>query len=73
MSRSSATVGDRRWWYFLRDPRLSRIARAGQFTVPAMNEEELRSAIERPAAHAGLLLEDGLCDLLLRELQEARG
>ncbi|MFE4173831.1 WD40 repeat domain-containing protein [Streptomyces sp. NPDC056909] len=73
MSRSSATVGDRRWWCFLRDPRLSRIARAGQFTVPAMNEEELRSAIERPAAHAGLLLEDGLCDLLLRKLQEARG
>ncbi|MFJ5686748.1 caspase family protein [Streptomyces sp. NPDC093099] len=59
--------------HFLRDPRLSRAVRAGQFTVPAMNEEELRSAIERPAAHAGLRLEDGLSDLLLRELHEARG
>ncbi|MFC9650682.1 caspase family protein [Streptomyces sp. NPDC056937] len=57
---------------FLRDPRLSRVVRAGQFTVPAMSEDELRSAIERPAAHAGLRLEDGLCDLLLRELHESR-
>ncbi|MFD7519957.1 hypothetical protein ACFV85_34710 [Streptomyces niveus] len=57
----------------LRDPRLSRVVRAGQFTVPAMTEDELRSAIERPAAYAGLRLEDGLCDLLLRELHEARG
>ncbi|WP_446039264.1 caspase, EACC1-associated type [Streptomyces sp. SID1121] len=57
----------------LRDPRLSRVARAGQFTVPAMTEDELRSAVERPAAYAGLRLEDGLCDLLLRELQETRG
>ncbi|MFF5166852.1 caspase family protein [[Kitasatospora] papulosa] len=59
--------------HFLRDPQLSRVVRAGQFTVPAMSEGELRSAIERPAAHAGLRLEDGLCDLLLRELHEARG
>ncbi|MFE2844903.1 hypothetical protein ACFXKS_15295 [Streptomyces scopuliridis] len=56
-----------------RDPRLSRVLRAGQFTVPTMSEDELRSAIERPAAYAGLRLEDGLSDLLLRELHEARG
>ncbi|MFD4031594.1 caspase family protein [Streptomyces sp. NPDC058637] len=57
----------------LRDPRLSRVVRAGQFTVLAMTRDELRSAIERPAALAGLRLEDGLSALLLRELHEARG
>lgn len=57
----------------LRDPRLSRIVRDGQFTVPAMTQDELRSAVERPAAVAGLRLEDGLSGLLLRELHEARG
>lgn len=52
----------------LRDARLARIVRAGQFTVPAMTGEELRAAVERPAAHAGLRLEEGLVEHLLREL-----
>ncbi|KQX58975.1 MULTISPECIES: caspase family protein [unclassified Streptomyces] len=52
----------------LRDARLARIVRAGQFTVPAMSEAELRAAVERPAAHAGLGLEPGLADHMLREL-----
>ncbi|MFE5300507.1 caspase family protein [Streptomyces sp. NPDC056632] len=53
----------------LRDPRLARIVQAGQFTVPAMSDEELRAAIERPAEHAGLRLEDGLAAHLLHELR----
>lgn len=58
----------------LRDPRLARIVQAGQFTVPAMSDDELRAAIERPAEHAGLRLEDGLADHLLYELrQESAG
>ncbi|MFI8518428.1 caspase family protein [Streptomyces sp. NPDC085481] len=58
----------------LRSPRLARIVQAGQFTVPAMSDDELRSAIERPAEHAGLRLEDGLADHLLHELRrEAAG
>ncbi|MFF0747641.1 caspase family protein [Streptomyces sp. NPDC004267] len=58
----------------LRDARLARIVRAGQFTVPAMSDDELRAAVERPAAHAGLRLEDGLVGHLLHELRrEAPG
>ncbi|MFI8961203.1 caspase family protein [Streptomyces sp. NPDC053493] len=53
----------------LRDPRLARIVRAGQFTVPAMSDDELLAAIERPAEHAGLRLEDGLASHLLHELR----
>ncbi|MFF9607392.1 caspase family protein [Streptomyces sp. NPDC014684] len=56
----------------LRDPRLSGIVSAGQFTVPAMSDDELRAAIERPALSAGLRWEDGLPDLLLRELSQER-
>ncbi|MEV5973948.1 caspase family protein [Streptomyces sp. NPDC051921] len=54
----------------LRDPRLARIVQAGQFTVPSMSDTELRAAIERPAEHAGLRLEDGLADHLLHELRQ---
>ncbi|MEU7020257.1 caspase family protein [Streptomyces sp. NPDC046203] len=53
----------------LRDPRLARIVREGQFTVPAMSDDELRAVIEQPAAHAGLRLETGLADHLLHELR----
>ncbi|MGK5732683.1 caspase, EACC1-associated type [Streptomyces sp. URMC 124] len=54
----------------LRDPRLARLVRNGQFTVPAMADDEVRSAVEGPAAYAGLRLEDGLADHLLRELKD---
>ncbi|MEU6669646.1 caspase family protein [Streptomyces sp. NPDC046727] len=56
----------------LRDPRLARIVRAGQFAVPAMDDDELRAAIEEPARSAGLHWEDGLPDLLLRDLRQER-
>ncbi|MFJ3902835.1 hypothetical protein [Streptomyces sp. NPDC090025] len=54
----------------LREPRLARIVRTGQFTVTAMTDDELRTAIERPAAHAGLRLETGLAEHMLRELRQ---
>jgi WD40 repeat protein len=56
----------------LRDPRLAPIVSAGQFAVPVMNDDELRAAIEEPARSAGLRWEDGLPDLLLRELAQER-
>ncbi|MEV5385460.1 caspase family protein [Streptomyces sp. NPDC052721] len=56
----------------LRDPRLARIVSAGQFAVPVMNDDELRAAIEEPARSAGLRWEEGLPDLLLRELAQER-
>ncbi|MEU7112983.1 caspase family protein [Streptomyces sp. NPDC046182] len=56
----------------LNDARLARIVREGQFTVAAMSDDELRAAVERPAEHAGLGLEDGLADHILRELRQER-
>ncbi|MFF1263762.1 MULTISPECIES: caspase, EACC1-associated type [unclassified Streptomyces] len=56
----------------LRDPRLATVVQQGQFTVPPMTEAELLRAIEGPAEHAGLMLEDGLAQLLLRDLGEHR-
>ncbi|MFF3861495.1 hypothetical protein [Streptomyces sp. NPDC002209] len=57
----------------LNDARLARIVREGQFTVAAMSDDELRAAVERPAEHAGLSLEEGLADHVLRELRQERG
>ncbi|MFD9366957.1 hypothetical protein ACFWA6_04495 [Streptomyces sp. NPDC060020] len=56
----------------LNDARLARIVRNGQFTVAAMSDEELRAAVERPAVQAGLSLEEGLADHVLRELRQER-
>src|SRR5262249_51997622 len=41
---------------------------AGIYLLGAMSEPELRSAIEGPAAKAGLRLEPGLVDLLVRDV-----
>ncbi|MER7201901.1 MULTISPECIES: caspase family protein [unclassified Streptomyces] len=56
----------------LRDETLAPLVQQGQFNVPAMTQEELRRAIEGPARQAGLTLEDGLADVLLRDLGQAR-
>ncbi|MFE7037921.1 caspase family protein [Streptomyces atratus] len=56
----------------LNDARLARIVRSGQFTVAAMSDDELRAAVEQPAEHAGLRLEDGLSHHILRELRQER-
>ncbi|WP_228474231.1 ATP-binding protein, partial [Streptomyces calidiresistens] len=49
-------------------PDLAAVLRDHQVPAGPMSREELRAAIERPAAEAGLVLEDGLADLLLTEL-----
>ena len=41
--------------------------------MSAMNAAELRAAIEGPARQAGLLLEPGLVDLLIREVEGEPG
>ena len=46
---------------------------AGIFLLGAMGEPELRSAIEDPAAKAGLRLEPGLVDLLVRDVSGQPG
>lgn len=56
----------------LNDARLARVVRNGQFTVAAMSDDELRSAVEQPARQAGLRLEEGLAEHLLRELRQER-
>ena len=49
------------------DARLARAVAANQVLLGPMGEEELRSAIEAPAQLAGLELEPGLVDLVLRD------
>jgi hypothetical protein len=44
-----------------------------QKIVPAMDADELRAAIEQPAARAGLVFEDGLVELLLRDVGATDG
>ena len=49
-------------------PRLAAALKHQQELVAPMSEEELRRAIERPAEHAGLLLEPGLVEAVLRDV-----
>ncbi|WP_460367989.1 caspase, EACC1-associated type, partial [Actinocorallia lasiicapitis] len=50
-----------------------RRALAAPFVVGPMDEAELREAVERPAAAAGLSVEDGLTELLLSDLGSGPG
>lgn len=54
-------------------PALTSVMPSRQLLVGAMNKEELRRAIERPAQLAGLELGSGLADLLLREMEDQPG
>jgi DNA-binding SARP family transcriptional activator len=45
----------------------------GLFLLTAMTSADLRAAIEEPARQSGLLLEAGLTDLLLREVEDEPG
>ncbi|MFE0154052.1 hypothetical protein ACFWY5_43410 [Nonomuraea sp. NPDC059007] len=54
-------------------PALRTALERGQVVVGAMTEDELRAAIERPATSAGLTLEPGLAELLLRDLGQEPG
>ena len=52
----------------LRYPQLAALLQHGQVVVAPMSQAELRRAITEPARAAGVALEDGLVDLLLREI-----
>lgn len=54
-------------------PGFARLVERGLYLLDAMREPDLRAAIECPASQAGLLLEPGLVDLLVREVEGEPG
>ncbi len=51
----------------------SRIVERGMYLVGGLDEEGLHTAVEAPARQAGLLIEPGLVDLLVREVRNDPG
>ena len=51
----------------------SRLVERGMYLVGGLDEEGLRTAVETPARQAGLLIEPGLVDLLVREVRSDPG
>ncbi|MGC9496270.1 caspase, EACC1-associated type [Streptomyces sp. WG7] len=56
----------------LSDPRLASVVRPGHFAVPALTDDEVEAAIVRPAQYAGLRWEEGVPQLLRRDVNEER-
>ncbi len=54
-------------------PGFSRLVERGMYLVGGLDEEGLRTAVETPARQAGLLIEPGLVDLLVREVSNDPG
>jgi WD40 repeat protein/DNA-binding SARP family transcriptional activator len=54
-------------------PRFARLTERGLYLLGAMPADHLRTAIEAPASQAGLLLEPGLVDLLVRDVEGEPG
>jgi hypothetical protein len=54
-------------------PEFARLIQPGLYLLSAMGEADLRAAIEGPARQAGLFLEPGLVDLLVREVEGEPG
>jgi WD40 repeat protein/DNA-binding SARP family transcriptional activator len=54
-------------------PTLALLVERGLYVLPAMSPEDLRAAIEGPARQAGLIIEPGLIDLLVREVENEPG
>ena len=54
-------------------PALAKLVERGLYVLPAMSPEDLRAAIEGPARQAGLIVEPGLTDLLVREVENEPG
>jgi WD40 repeat protein/DNA-binding SARP family transcriptional activator len=48
---------------------MARVLEDGLYLLGPMSEQDLRNAIERPAGRAGLRLEPGLVDLLVRDVE----
>jgi WD40 repeat protein/DNA-binding SARP family transcriptional activator/energy-coupling factor transporter ATP-binding protein EcfA2 len=51
----------------------ARLVEDGLYLLPRMDETELRAAIEGPARQAGLLLEPGLVDVLVQDVEDEPG
>jgi DNA-binding SARP family transcriptional activator/WD40 repeat protein len=54
-------------------PALAQLVERGLYVLPAMSPEDLRAAVEGPARQAGLIVEPGLTDLLVREVENEPG
>ena len=54
-------------------PAFARVVERGLYLLQGMDERDLRAAIEGPARQAGLLLEPGLVDLLVRDVEGEPG
>jgi DNA-binding SARP family transcriptional activator/WD40 repeat protein/energy-coupling factor transporter ATP-binding protein EcfA2 len=54
-------------------PEFARLIERGLYLLRRMDEDDLRAAIEGPAHQAGLLLEHGLVDLLIRDVEGEPG
>ncbi len=54
-------------------PVLAQLVERGLYVLPAMSPEDLRATIEGPARQAGLIVEPGLTDLLVREVENEPG
>ena len=54
-------------------PDFARLVEPGLHLLSAMSDADLRAAIEGPARQSGLLLEPGLVDLLVREVEGEPG
>ena len=55
------------------DPYFARLAERGLYLVSPLADHQLRRAIEQPARVAGLRLEHGLVDLMLRDAEHQPG
>jgi DNA-binding SARP family transcriptional activator/WD40 repeat protein len=53
--------------------RFARVVERGLFLLAAMSAEDLRTVVEGPARQAGLVVEPGLIDLLVREVEGEPG
>ena len=54
-------------------PGFARLVERGLYVLGTMRESQLRTAVEAPARQAGLLLEPGLVDLLVRDVEGEPG
>ena len=70
--RSSSRCG-RTGWATWRHPGLARMVERGLFLLGAMTSRSFRAAVLEPAHRAGLVVEPGLVDLLLREVEGEAG
>ncbi len=54
-------------------PEFARLVERGLYLLGAMGEDDLRAAIEGPAHQAGILVEPGLVELLIRDVEGEPG